>query len=73
MIRELFARKYPNIPVPNKIPMPRATDQWLKNYKPERKEFIENCTENMTGDQKWLIWCLEQFLNTYEREVSYVK
>lgn len=66
MIRELFSRRYPNIPVPKKIPMPRATNQWLKNYKTSRPEFIPNCTENMTGDQKWLCWCLEQFLNMYE-------
>lgn len=67
MIRELFAKKYPNIPIPNKIPMPRATNQWLKDYKTSRPEFIENCTKNMTGDQKWLCWCLEQFLNMHEK------
>ncbi len=67
MIRELFAKKYPHIPVPNKIPMPRATTQWLKDYKTSRPEFIKNCTENMTGDQKWLCWCLEQFLNMHEK------
>jgi asparagine synthetase B (glutamine-hydrolysing) len=74
MIRELFAKRYPNIPVPNKIPMPRATTQWLKDYKVSRSEFIPNCTENMTGDQKWLCWCLEQFLNIYEpvKEIQYV-
>ena len=66
LVRELFAKRYPNIEIPNKIPMPRATEQWLKDYKVSRLEFIENCTENMTGDQKWLCWCLEQFLNLYE-------
>lgn len=72
LIRELFAKRYADIPVPNKIPMPRATAQWLKDYKPSRNEFLPNCTENMTGDQKWLCWCLEQFLNTYEREIEHV-
>ena len=67
MIRELFAKKYPHIPVPNKIPMPRATTQWLKNYNVSRPEFIPNCTKDMTGDQKWLCWCLEQFLNMHEK------
>lgn len=66
MIRELFASRYPGIPIPTKIPMPRATNQWLKDYKVSRPEFIPNCTENMTGDQKWLCWCLEQFLNMFE-------
>lgn len=68
MIRELFAKKYPNIPVPTKIPMPRATTQWLKDYQVSRPEFIPDCTKNMTGDQKWLCWCLEQFLNMHEKE-----
>ena len=74
MIRELFAKRYPNIPIPTKIPMPRATNQWLKDYKVSRPEFIPNCTENMTGDQKWLCWCLEQFLNVHEpvKEVANV-
>ncbi len=66
LIRALFAKRYPDIPVPNKIPMPRATNQWLKDYKVSRPEFISNCTENMTGDQKWLCWCLEQYLNMHE-------
>lgn len=67
MVRELFAKRYPNIKIPTKIPMPRATNQWLENYKPTRPEFIENCAENMTGDQKWLCWCLEQFLNMHDK------
>lgn len=67
MIRELFKKRFPLFMVPNKIPMPRATNQWLKDYKVSRPEFIPNCTDNMTGDQKWLCWCLEQFLNMYEK------
>lgn len=67
LLRELFARRYPNIEIPNKIPMPRPMEQWLRNYKVTRPEFIPNCTANLTGDQKWLVYCLEQFLNKYER------
>lgn len=67
MVRELFKSKYPNMEIPTKIPMPRAMNQWLKDYKPTRPEFIENCAENMTGDQKWLCWCLEQFLNMHDK------
>ena len=66
LIRELFAKRYPTIHVPTKIPMPRATAQWLKDYRPTRDEFLPNCAENMTGDQKWLCWCLEQYLNMHE-------
>lgn len=67
MVRELFAKRYPNIEIPTKIPMPRAMNQWLKDYKTTRPEFIENCTQDMTGDQKWLCWCLEQFLNMHDK------
>lgn len=70
MIRELFAKKYPHIPIPDKIPMPRATNQWLKDYTVSRHEFIPDCTNNMTGDQKWLLWCLEKFLNIFESPVT---
>ena len=33
LIRELMASRYPNIPVPNKIPMPRPVDQYFKIMK----------------------------------------
>ena len=67
MIREIFERLYKDFKVPDKIPMPRATDQWLRNWKgPTREEFIPNCAKNMTGDQKWLLWSLETFLNIME-------
>lgn len=67
MVRELFAKCYPDIPVPTKIPMPRATTQWLKDFKASRDEFVPNCTDKMTGDQKWQIYCLETFLNMHDK------
>lgn len=69
LVRELFASKYPEIPVPDKIPMPRATEQWLKDYKPVREEFISGCEKEMTGDQKWLLYCLEMLLNMHDEGV----
>lgn len=63
-IRELFSRRYEEIEQPDKIPFSRPMNDWLKGYNsPKREEFILNCTENMTGDQKWLVYCLEWFLN----------
>ena len=68
-LRELFAQRYPDIPVPNKIPMPRAMDQWLADWEgPSRPEFLPGCAKGMKGDQKWLIWCLERYLNVMEQE-----
>lgn len=64
LIREIFNRLYPDIQTPPKTPMPRPTDEWLENWQgPIRPEFWPHCTDNMTGDQKWLVYILEQFLN----------
>lgn len=65
LIRELMANKYPEIPVPNKVPMPRPVDYYFKEWKgANRPEFRKDIDyNNFTGNQKWQIWCLEQFLN----------
>lgn len=67
LVREIFNRLYPNWEVPVKTPMPRPTEEWLKSWDgPVRPEFWPHCTDRMTGDQKWLVWSLEKFLNTIE-------
>lgn len=66
-IREIFNEQYNNIEIPKKTPMPRPVAEWLKDWKgPVREEFWPNCTVNMTGDQKWLVYILEKFLNMIE-------
>lgn len=67
LIREVFAKRYPSLQIPEKIPMPRAMNQWLKDFKVSRPEFIPNSTDWMNGDQKWLIYCLETFLNMHDK------
>ncbi len=70
LIRELMAKRYPGIPVPGKNPMPRPVDAYFKDWKgPTRHEFKENLDmSKFTGNQKWQLWCLERFLNKYDRE-----
>lgn len=65
LIRELFHKKYPEISVPNKLPMPRLVDVYFKDWQgPTRTEFKPNIDiQKFKGNQRWLIWCLEQFLN----------
>lgn len=65
LIRELFRMRYPEIPVPNKLPMPRPVDVYFANWKgPIRTEFRDDIDMSQyKGNQKWLLWCLEQFLN----------
>ncbi len=67
LIREAFSLLYPGEQIPAKIPMPRPVNEWFANWKgPQRKEFYPHCTDNMTGDQKWMVWALERFLNNLE-------
>lgn len=64
IVRDLFKKLYPNFEVPQKIPMPRPMNEWLKDWKgPKRKEFWDNCGLHLNGDQKWILWSLEQYLN----------
>ncbi|MBO4688361.1 MAG: asparagine synthase [Clostridiales bacterium] len=68
LIRELFNLRYPGLPVPEKLPMPRPVDQYFADWKgPERPEFLDNIDiSGYSGNQKWLLWCLEQFLDMAE-------
>ena len=69
LIRELMHKKYPDIPVPEKVPMPRPVDEYFKDWKgPTRPEFLDNLDmSKFTGNQKWQIWCLERYLNYIEK------
>lgn len=69
LIRALFAQKYPDIPVPDKTPMPRPVDEYFKDWSgPTRPEFKNNLDmSKFTGNQKWQLYCLERFLNINEK------
>lgn len=63
IIRELFCRLYPELPVPAKTPLPRPMGEWLKNWTgPLHHELISDNIPSMTGDQKWYIYALNRFL-----------
>lgn len=64
IVREVFEKLYPGFVIPPKTPMPRPMNIWLGSWDgPVREEFIPHCTDEMTADQKWLVWSLERFLN----------
>ena len=67
LVRELMHNKYPEIPVPNKVPMPRPVDAYFKDWcGPKRPEFRRDIDmTQFTGNQKWQMYCLEQFLNMH--------
>lgn len=69
VIRELFMELYPNTELPAKIPMPRPVNEWFADWQgPHREEYIPHCTDNMTGNQKWMVWSLERYLNMLEED-----
>lgn len=69
LIRELFKMKYPDFPVPEKVPMPRPVDFYFSDWKgPTRAEFKQNLEmKKFTGNQKWQLYCLERFLNLIDK------
>lgn len=70
VLREAFKKQFPDIEVPEKIAFARPMNIWLKDWKgPLRQEFKENIDMNQfSGDQKWLLFCLEKFLNLIEEK-----
>ena len=68
LVRELYAMKYPERDIPDKIPMPRPVDAIFKNWEgPRRAEFKKDIPmSSLTGNQKWQLWCAELFLNMCE-------
>lgn len=67
LVRELYAMKYPELEIPFKIPMPRPVDAIFRDWKgPVRREFRQDIPmERLTGNQKWQLWCAEQFLEIF--------
>ena len=68
LIRDLFRMKYPETTVPIKQPMPRPVDKYFENWEgPKRMEFRNDIDiKKYTGNQKWLMYCLERFLNNHD-------
>lgn len=68
LLRDLYRMKYPSFEIPEKIPMARPMDFWMKDWEgPVRDEFLPNCVSDLTGEQKYLVYSLERFLNAIER------
>jgi len=71
LIREIYKKYYPNEPSNEKTPMPRPVEQWLNSWDgPKRKEFKNIDINTFSGDQKWMIFCLEYFLNLLDKGIT---
>ena len=68
LVRGLYAIKYPELEIPFKIPMPRPVDAIFKEWAgPTREEFRKDIPmHELAGNQKWQLWCAEQFLELYD-------
>ena len=67
IVREAFRKLYPDEDIPKKIPMPRPVNEWFENWQgPTREEFLPHCQETLDGNQRWMVWALERFLNLIE-------
>lgn len=67
LVREVFNRLYPDYETPVKTPMPHPMNEWFSDWEgPKREEFWPNCVKGMTGDQKWMLYALECYLNVME-------
>ena len=68
LVRGLYAIKYPELEIPFKIPMPRPVDAIFRDWEgPKRPEFRTDIPmHTLTGNQKWQLWCAEQFLNLFD-------
>ncbi len=68
ILRNIFKDIYKELDVPEKIPFSRPMDRWLSDWTgPKRSEFVDDLDmTKFTGDQKWLLYCLERFLDIHE-------
>lgn len=71
IIRQLFQQIYPDLPIPDKTPLPRPMAQWLEDWSgPLHPEILPDHLSELTGDQKWYVYALNQFLLGFSGEVS---
>jgi asparagine synthetase B (glutamine-hydrolysing) len=70
LLRKVFEDIFRNIDTPAKIAFARPMDSWLADWKgPKRNEFKQNIDiNNFCGEEKWLLYCLEKFLNQFDEK-----
>lgn len=63
IVRSLYRQLYPDLPIPDKTPLPRPMTQWLRDWEgPQHPAFYRDNIPQLTGDQKWYVYALDQFL-----------
>jgi asparagine synthetase B (glutamine-hydrolysing) len=70
LLREIFTQLFPGLPVAKKIAFARPMDSWMSTWNgPTRAEFkLSLEVKGFSGEQKWLLYCLEKFMDMMENE-----
>jgi len=68
LLREVFSRLFPHLPVAPKLAFVRPMGIWMKGWAgPRRPEFLPGLDmAGFSSEQRWLMWCLEQFMDVME-------
>lgn len=71
ILREVYQILFPSLELYNKIPFARPMQEWMSSWQGlNRPEFRKNIDINsLTGEQKWLLYSLEMFMNLVESEL----
>lgn len=72
LLRDVFRRRLPGLEVPEKIPFARPMNVWMADWEgPSRAEFSSDLDiEAFSGEQRWLLWCAEVFLDAFDATFS---
>lgn len=69
LLYEVYKKLYPTIKPNPKIPFARPMDEWMKDWNDiHRPEFRKDINiKELTGEQKWLVYCLQDFMDLIEK------
>lgn len=72
LVREAFRRLYPDLQPLEKVPFARPMATWLSGWQATtRREFVKPAVPaGWSGEQRWLVWCLDRFLNLVEEGLA---
>jgi len=70
LLREIFTQLFPGLPLAKKVAFARPMDSWMQFWTgPTRPEFKRGIIAgSFSGEQKWLLYCLERFMTMVESE-----
>lgn len=68
LLKNVYNKLYPSIKPLEKIPFARPMNEWLNSWQDlHRPEFRKDIRiDTLTGEQKWLVYCLQRFLDLIE-------